>query len=311
MAEINLKEYTAKAVELETAIYTQKKLMNEHKVILQKRRPKEPVIKQIQKPEKPKKPELLKSLPKANGVIVSSSLFFAGVVLFFCGPIGIIIGIALIAFGIFGLRTDKEQRETTAKINKQKTDEYEVLCIAYEKQMEKYALEIETANQAHRTISEEYIIEVSRYDSETALTMEQHTEVLSSLQKTLDDWYAQDVVYSKYRNLVAITTINEYLQSGRCSELEGHGGAYNLYEMELRQNIVINKLSNIVSNLEQIRDNQFALYQELAHANETVNDILYEIKQVNNNTKLTAYFAGITALIESTPKTYITRGYIY
>ena len=311
MAEIDLKAYTARAVELETAIYTQKKLMEEHESILQKRRPKQPVMQQIQKPTKPKEPELLKSLPRINAILVSSSLFLLGAVLFLGGIFWMIVGVAIIAFAVFGLRSDKEQRETVAKMNKQKMDEYEAQCKDYEDQKTKYAIDLEKARLAHREACDKYDVEVSKYDNGTTLTMEQHNDVLMSLQKALSDLYAQDVVYAKYRNLVAITTINEYLQSGRCSELEGHGGAYNLYEMELRQNIVINQLSSIVSNLEQIRDNQFALYQELAHANATVNNILYEIKQVNTNTKLTAYFAGVTALIEATPKVYISRGYIH
>ena len=102
--------------------------------------------------------------------------------------------------------------------------------------------------------------------------------------------------------MVAVTTINEYLESGRCFELECPNGAYNLYETELRQNIIIGQLSTIISSLEQIRNNQFSLYQELVKANTTVNDILYEVQGVKENTRLTAYFAGVTALIEASPK---------
>ena len=107
--------------------------------------------------------------------------------------------------------------------------------------------------------------------------------------------------------MVAIATINEYLMSGRCFELEGPNGAYNLYEMELRQNIIIGQLSTIINSLEQIRNNQFSLYQELVKANATVNDVLQEVRGVRENTRLTAYFAGVTALIEASPKVYIGR----
>ena len=75
--------------------------------------------------------------------------------------------------------------------------------------------------------------------------------------------------------------------------------------MEMRQNIVIGQLSNIVSNLEQIRDGQYMLYQELSRANKTIDSILDEARLTSRNTKLTAYFAGVTALIEASPKTYV------
>ena len=97
--------------------------------------------------------------------------------------------------------------------------------------------------------------------------------------------------------------------SGRCFELEGPDGAYNLYEMELRQNVIIGQLSSIVSDLEQIRNNQFLLYQELQKANATVESVLYEVRGVRENTRLTAYFARVTALIEASSKIYIRHSF--
>ena len=125
-----------------------------------------------------------------------------------------------------------------------------------------------------------------------------------SLEKALDQLYAENVIFPKYRNFVAISAINEYLQSGRCDKLEGPDGAYNLYEMELRQNIIIAQLSSIIDNLEQIKNNQFSLYQELQAANQTIEAILYETYKLNETAKLTAYFAGVTALAEVSPKYY-------
>ena len=75
--------------------------------------------------------------------------------------------------------------------------------------------------------------------------------------------------------------------------------------MELRQNIIVGQLSSIISGLEQIKNNQFSLYQELVKANATVNDILREVEGVRENTRMTADFAGVTALIEASPKVYI------
>ena len=148
-----------------------------------------------------------------------------------------------------------------------------------------------------------------KHDKYSKAMAQKHKEVLSSLQSTLQEYYDMNVIFPKYRNFIAIATINEYLMSGRCYELEGPNGAYNLYEMELRQNIVINQLSSIINNLEQIKNNQFSLYQELARANSTVSNILHEVRGVKENTRLTAYFTGVTALIETSPKVYIGRSF--
>lgn len=40
------------------------------------------------------------------------------------------------------------------------------------------------------------------------------------------------VIYPKYLTLPAVTTIYEYLESGRCDSLAGANGSYNLYESE-------------------------------------------------------------------------------
>lgn len=147
-----------------------------------------------------------------------------------------------------------------------------------------------------------YQLQVNEHKEKTIDLMIPHKDLLRDLENTLIKHYAQNVLFPKYRNMVAITTINEYLMSGRCYELEGPNGAYNLYEMELRQNIIVGQLSNIISGLEQIRNNQFSLYHELVKANSTISDILREVEGLRENARMTAYFTGVTALIEASPK---------
>ena len=134
--------------------------------------------------------------------------------------------------------------------------------------------------------------------------MRQHEAALSCLKESVEKMYEANIIFPKYRNLVAITAINEYLLSGRCDKLEGPDGAYNLYEMELRQNIIVSQLSNIIENLEQIKNNQFSLYQEIQKTNCIIGEILTEARQTNQSSKLTAYFAEVIALAETSPKYY-------
>ena len=53
MAEINLKEYTSRAKELEAAIYTQRMLMQKHDALLKAQYPVAPVMRKVKRPTKP------------------------------------------------------------------------------------------------------------------------------------------------------------------------------------------------------------------------------------------------------------------
>ena len=52
-----------------------------------------------------------------------------------------------------------------------------------------------------------------------------------------------------------MSKIYEYILSGRCTELDGFKGAYNLYEQETRMDIVIMRLDDIYEELEEIKEN--------------------------------------------------------
>lgn len=135
--------------------------------------------------------------------------------------------------------------------------------------------------------------------------------------------YNYDIVFSKYRNPVALASFYEYLMAGRCETLEGSNGAYNIYEVELRANIVIGQLNKVIERLDQIIDNQYMIYTELKDINSnldtlnsTMNSALYAIKDIGtsvqhisknsdiitkntdviaHNTEATAYYSKRTA----------------
>ncbi len=96
---------------------------------------------------------------------------------------------------------------------------------------------------------------------------------IRKLVQKLEEMYSANIIYGKYRNYVALTTIFEYLDSGRCNSLEGPDGAYNLYEAEIRSNEIISQLSTIVRSLEDIKANQFMLYKELKSINQNLKSI--------------------------------------
>ena len=137
----------------------------------------------------------------------------------------------------------------------------------------------------------------------TASNTEMHAYMAKPLAESralLDRFYASDVIYPKYRTLPALTSIYEYFMTGRCSELTGPHGAYNLYEDELRKDTVISQLNTVIENLEQIRQNQYMLYQQVKAIQENTAVIASELKQIKGYTvqiaqltALNAYYAAL------------------
>lgn len=309
MSNIDLKEYTRRAKELETALYTQKRLMEEHNAVIEIQKPKKPINKKdnLRIPTKPnysnyvveKQDQSENSMWAWGGLIGGFLLLFINPVL---GVIGIIIGGVMLA-SIMGLNGISNSQQNAAN------QSYNNAMDAYNSEMKRYEKISAEATEEYEKEMDKYSVVIDEYKAKTSVVTEKHDSALASLETALEKLYNENVIFPKYRNMVAITTINEYLESGRCYTLEGPDGAYNLYEMELRQNIVIGQLSNIVSNLEQIRNNQFSLYEELKKSNEKVDDIIYELKVLQADTKLNAYFNYVTAVAETSPK--ITHGIVY
>lgn len=118
---------------------------------------------------------------------------------------------------------------------------------------------------------------------------------LESTQKLLENLYSYNIVYKKYRNIVAITMFCEYLESGICTQLKGHEGAYNQFEKELRDRIIIAELRTISNQLESIQQTQYMLYEEIKKGNDTANRILRSAERMENNSEIEKYSAEVIA----------------
>ena len=95
----------------------------------------------------------------------------------------------------------------------------------------------------------------------------------------------------------------EYFESGRCSQLEGHEGAYNLYENELRMNVIIGKLEDIIERLDDIKQTQYIIASAIQEGNRQLNSLitssrkaLDKFESLERNTELSSYYNRITAL---------------
>jgi len=123
--------------------------------------------------------------------------------------------------------------------------------------------------------------------------------LLKSLYECRNGLYAFDVIFGKYRNVVALSTFYEYLMAGRCTQLEGADGAYNIYENELRTNMIIEKL-------DEIKDNQYMTYSALKAINNSLdylestmstalNSIQKDVAHIAQNSDVIAHNTAITA----------------
>ena len=192
-----------------------------------------------------------------------------GFTLFFI-PIGIILGVAaVLAIIMVILNTIIGNTFGRRKYKK------------YVKKYEKENAEIDKANN----------LQLEKYGKQKDIIVKRIDCIdndLKDVEKTLNKYYDLDVIYQKYRNLVAITTFIEYLESGRCNSLYGYTGCYNVYEQEIRQNAIIGKLDQVLISLEQVKKVQFATYLAIQQSNalqsamlNTCNEMLDETRREN------------------------------
>lgn len=113
---------------------------------------------------------------------------------------------------------------------------------------------------------------------------------LKNLYETQAQLYSLNIIYPKYLTLPACSTIYEYLKSGRCDTLAGPNGAYNLYESESRQDIIIAKLDDVLVNLEEIKYNQQMIYSALVEMQNSV---------ANMTSKMTSMVSSLSSIQES------------
>ncbi|MBQ9794897.1 MAG: zinc ribbon domain-containing protein [Clostridia bacterium] len=132
---------------------------------------------------------------------------------------------------------------------------------------------------------------------------QQQSDIQSHINKNaalLENLYSLDIIFPKYRHMVAVLTILEYLQAQRCTQLTGHEGAYNLFEHEERQNKIIAKLDVAIGMLDQLRKSQFLLYEAICDANNTLQRVQSQSERIAEasskieaNTALTAYNTSV------------------
>ena len=127
--------------------------------------------------------------------------------------------------------------------------------------------------------------------------------LINCLEKAIkirEELYSFNIIYGKYRNIVAVSSFLDYFMSGRCETLDGSTGAYNLYEQESRTDIIINKMDIIIDKLDQIAENQFYIYNKICEVKDSL-DVINGQLLVNNLLKVVE-ISKLDEIIDNTDK---------
>lgn len=173
----------------------------------------------------------------------------------------------------------------------------------YSEQRRKYEEDCRTCLEENKNRKEEFDYNQKCWEDSCTKMRTTLEKPLKETKENLERVYSKNIIYPKYRNLPALTSIYEYYVTGRCEELSGPYGAYNLYEDEVRKDKVISQLNTIIANLEQIKQNQYKLYEQVCQIQSNTNRMVWELNaikgyviELTNLTALNTYYNGVTAL---------------
>ncbi|MEI3428160.1 MAG: hypothetical protein V8Q82_02770 [Christensenellales bacterium] len=284
-----LLDYIKTAIDVETDIETQNQISAEYQTWIAA---KEPIL--IKK--EPQKPAYLDESGNDKGVagfgigmgILMGIGGFLSMVAMPESLILIIFGLIVVALSIWMIKVGADRIRYIKEHNNNE-------AIAFWKRTEK--IKSENAENEKRYYQNHAEWQKLREEIDKKLEMP-HQQSLDIREK----FYARDVIYPKYQNLPALTSIYEYFITGRCEELIGPHGAYNMYEDEMRKDTVISQLNTVIANLEQIKQNQYMLYQQVKAIQNTASEIGNELAQIRGYTAaltelsaMNAYYNAVSA----------------
>lgn len=148
---------------------------------------------------------------------------------------------------------------------------------------------------------------------------------LNAVNNTLQSLYNLRIngvlcLHPNYQGLVPISIIFGYFDTGRCNKLEGHEGAYNLYEDEKIRGMIINKLDTVLKKINQLNHSMIYVGQAIEECNSQlsvlesasnrmissvnnissnvssgINGISNQMSAIETNTANSAYYAEVGA----------------
>lgn len=145
-----------------------------------------------------------------------------------------------------------------------------------------------------------------KYELQMKRNLKEQIELIKAqkvkTEQELKKYYSLNIIRDKkkYRGLIPVTSFYEYFEDGRCKNM---GDAYNIYSTESRLDEIITEVYNIHKKLDQIKDNQEVLYNELCRTNSTLskveaanNKMMNSFGAISENMEVTAYNAKSAAI---------------
>lgn len=132
-------------------------------------------------------------------------------------------------------------------------------------------------------------------NEDTKILYDQRRKVKSAL----DQYYNLGIIYSKYRDILPVSMFVQYLDSGRATRLEGSDGCYNIFEYEVRQDIIIDKLDTVIEKLDDlsasVTNAQYELTNALNASNRQIQRLCSKTDDANRHLAAIEYQNQITA----------------
>lgn len=266
-----LRDYLEQIRLLETDIYT----MNESISSLQKLKKRMPEYHPPTAPKKPADPVL--ELPSKSGTVAGA------------------LALAPVCWGLGSIIYINHRKKKAEKLQSDYNMALQQNQLMYAQALKEY--EEQLSHYEKNRCAEQKRVDLFNENLDTQLSALQSS--IAASQTLLNRLYDLNIVYKKYRNLIAITMFCEYFDSGLRTQLEGENGMYDLYEQQLMGKMIIGELSAVNSNLRTIsyklgnlsnqltnmQRNQLMLYEEVAKSNSIVSDIKHSTEQLLNSSE--------------------------
>ena len=189
---------------------------------------------------------------------------------------------------------EEKQREIQQEIAKTK-ERIDYLSASYE-------TEVATLNKKIAIYKQDLEDAQKRYNQEIT-PIAQKIETLKLIiqldRAQLQELYNANIIHPKYRGLIPVSMFYDYVDTGRCSTLTGHEGAYNIYESELRDQIIFDTLGKINNNISDMKKSMYFFATRMEASLQTINrSMITSADQINGS--FAALNANYSSLKSST-----------
>lgn len=260
----------------------------------------------IKRPNKPKKnvfswpDELLYGAFRGVPIGIACTIIFLIVNKIFTGLLGDFeLGfgalIAIVSTVIFFIKS---------KINNDNS--YERALKSYEETCKKFKEEDERIDKYNDELHdywhgkyEEYkdniINSAQKYEENIMPELNEIKRELDDVSGTLQSLYNLRIngvlcLHPSYQGLIPISIIYGYFETGRCTQLQGHEGAYNLYEDEKMKGLIINKLDTVSKQLGHLQNTMCYVGQAIEECNSRLSELesasdrmINSVNSINSN----------------------------